>query len=59
MSDGDVKPGDLVGPMRLPASIRMGCDGSTAAPNKGVPHKGPPKKRVRRYDKIPSYYYDF
>jgi hypothetical protein len=55
----DVKQGDPVGPMSLPASFFRGDDQSSTAPNKGAPHKGTPRGRGSKSGRLPPYYYDF
>ncbi len=54
-----VKPGDLVGPMMLPASFQKEGALRTSAPQHGVPKRNSRRKGRDLSGRIPLYYYDF
>ena len=55
----DVKPGELVGPMLLPASFRREGAGRQDAPNSGTRKMDTRKSYKTKSDRIPVYHYNF
>lgn len=55
----NIKPGQLVGPMKLPASFLRPGGMKTPPPNSGVPKRHVPKPKRKRSGRIPEYYSNF
>tara|TARA_Y100001937_G_scaffold128063_1_gene202297 strand:- start:3274 stop:3450 length:177 start_codon:yes stop_codon:yes gene_type:complete len=54
-----VEPGQLVGPMKLPASFLKEGGTRTPPPNSGVPKRHDLKVKKKRSGRIPEYYRNF